>query len=79
MQSTNATLFDAGPHTHTHLLRNIIANFVVECVTRAQNNPYKADRKDWLTQRELQCEVCFLRPCSKEGSDAAEPFILDRK
>ena len=37
------------------------------------------DRKDWLTRRELQCEVCFLRPCSEEGSDVAEPYIIDRK
>ena len=39
----------------------------------------QTDRKDWLTRRELQCEVCFLRPCSEEGSDVAEPYIFDRK
>ena len=32
-------------HTHTHLLRNNIANFVVECITRAQNNPLQTARK----------------------------------
>ena len=59
----------------THLLRNNIANFVVECITRAQNNPLKTARKNWLIQRECQCEVTFLRPCSEEGSDVAEPVV----
>ena len=31
-----------------------------------------------MTQRELQCEVYFLRPCSKECSDAAEPVEIDQ-
>ena len=36
---------------HTHLLRNIIANFVVECIVRAQNNPYKLTGKiGWLDE-----------------------------
>ena len=59
----------------THLLRNNIANFVVECITRAENNPLKSARKNWLIQRECQCEVTFLRPCSEEGSDVAEPVV----
>ena len=29
----------------THLLRKVIANFVVECISRAQNNPLKTARK----------------------------------
>ena len=29
-----------------------------------------------MIQRELQCEVSFLRPCSEEGSDVAEPYKL---
>ena len=32
-----------------------------------------------LIQRELQCEVSFLRPCSEEGSDVAEPYKFNRK
>ena len=63
----------------THLLRNNIANFVVECITRAQNNPLKTARKNWLIQREFQCEVNFLRPCSEEGSDVAEPVVNNQK
>ena len=60
---------------HTHLLRNNIANFVVECITRAQNNPLKTARKNWLIQRDFQCEVNSLRPCSEEGSNAAKSKI----
>ena len=47
----------------------------MECITRAQNNPLKTARKNWLIQRECQCEVNFLRPCSEEGSDVAEPVV----
>ena len=35
----------------------------------------QTDRKDLLTQRELQSEVCFLRPCSEECSDVAMSVI----
>ena len=30
--------------THTHMLRMVIANFVVECILRAQNTPITPDR-----------------------------------
>ena len=36
------------------------------------NNPVKSDRRKWLIHREVQFEVCFLRPCSEEGSDATK-------
>ena len=42
---------------------------------RAQNNPLRTAMKDWLIQREFQCEVNFLRPCSEEGSGVAEPVV----
>ena len=32
------------------------------------NNPVQSDRSNWL----IQFEVCFLRSCSEEGSDATE-------
>ena len=38
------------------------------------NNPVKSDRRNWLIHREVQFEVCFLRPCSEEGSDATKPI-----
>ena len=42
------------------------------------NNSVKPDRKNWLTQREIQLEEYFLRPCSEDSSDAAEPFVNDQ-
>ena len=36
------------------------------------NNPVQSDRRNWLIHREIQFEVCFLRSCSEEGSDATE-------
>ena len=59
----------------THLLRNSNANFVVECISRAQNSPLKNCQENLLIQREFQYEVNFLRPCSEEGSDAAFSII----
>ena len=45
---------------------------VVECISRAQDNPLQTARKNQLIQREIHGEVNFLRPCSEEGSDAAD-------
>ena len=52
----------------THLLRNNIANFVVECIIRAQNNPLQTARKKlvdpaWISVRSK---------LSEDGSDAAK-------
>ena len=45
------TCMHVHTYTRTHLLRNIIANFVVECIIRAQNNPYKLTGKiGWLDE-----------------------------
>ena len=41
--------------TYTHLLRNNIANFVVEYIKRAQNNPFQTARKNRMKRRENQC------------------------
>ena len=56
---------------HTHLLRNNVANFVVECIIRAQNNPLQTARKKlvdpaWISVRSK---------LSEEGSDAAKSKI----
>ena len=63
----------------THLLRNILSNYWCGMHRTCTNNPLKSDRIKWLIQREIQWEVCFLRPCSEEGSDVAEPYRLYRK
>ena len=42
------------------------------------NNSVKPDRKNWLSQREIQFEENFLRPSSENSSDAAEPFVNDQ-
>ena len=36
-------------------------------------------QENLLIQREFQYEVNFLRPCSEEGSDVAEPYKFTRK
>ena len=69
------TLLPTGAFTHTHLLRNIIANYCCGMHLTCKNNPIKPDRRNWLIHREIQFEVCFLRPCSEEGSDATEPVV----
>ena len=57
---------------YTHLLRNILSNYWCGMHRMCTNNPVKSDRRKWLIHREIQFEVCFLRPCSEEGSDATE-------
>ena len=69
-------------HTHTvgtHLLRNILSNYWCGMHRTCTNNPLKSDRRKWLIHREIQFEVCFLRPCSEEGSDIAEPVVNSQK
>ena len=82
---TNRTQRGRHIHAHTntqaqtHLLRNILSNYWCGMHRTCTNNPLKSDRIKWLIQREIQWEVCFLRPCSEEGSDVAEPYRLYRK
>ena len=53
-------------HTHTHLLRNIFANYWCGMHLTCTNISVKPDRIDflWLDARNSMKEI-FLRPCSK--------------
>ena len=50
-------------HTCSEIAYRIID---VERIVRAKSPQLNLTGKNWMTQRDIQCEVCFLRPCSKD-------------
>ena len=54
-------------HIHTHTCSEIAYRIIdVECIVRAKTPQLNLTGKNCMTQRDIQCEVSFLRPCSKD-------------
>ena len=63
------------PHTCSEISYRIID---VECIKRAKTPHLSLTGEIRMTLRGNHCEVNFLRPCSEEGSDAAQSTVIDQ-
>ena len=63
------------PVTPTHLLRTVIANFVVECILRAKTIPFKPDMSRSLKRPEKTVKAAIAIASAKWSKLEADPSL----